>query len=109
MNIWVVSGDNMLFRIARNKLPSIKPELGLFIRSISNAKGSLISDYPILVFESDDNTVYFDPVAPGYLKQNSTQYQYIVDKVMKDWSKWEYNNNNNPDDKTREIYPSCKG
>ena len=48
-NIWVVSGDNMLFRIERNKLPSFKPEVGLFIRSISDAKG-LISDFQILYF-----------------------------------------------------------
>jgi serine phosphatase RsbU (regulator of sigma subunit) len=90
-NIWIVSGDNLLFRIKRNKLPSFKPEVGLFIRSISDAKGSYfrLSD---IIFQSDVNTVYFDPVAPGYLKQNSTQYQYIVDKEMTDWTKWEYNN-----------------
>jgi serine phosphatase RsbU (regulator of sigma subunit) len=89
-NIWVVSGDNTLFRIARNKLPSIKPEVGLFIRSISDAKG-LYFKLSDIVFSSGDNTIYFDLVAPGYLKQNSTQYQYIVDKAMKEWSKWSYN------------------
>jgi serine phosphatase RsbU (regulator of sigma subunit) len=90
-NIWVVSGDNMLFRIVRNKITSIKPEVGLFLRSISDAKGLYfrLSD---IVFGSGDNTVYFDVVAPGYLKQNSTQYQYIVDKEMKEWSKWSYTN-----------------
>ena len=90
-NIWVITGDNMLFKIVRNKIPSIKPEVGLFMRSISNAKGIYfrLSD---IVFGSGDNTVYFDPVAPGYLKRNSTQYQYIVDKVMTEWSKWSYIN-----------------
>jgi serine phosphatase RsbU (regulator of sigma subunit) len=90
-NIWIVNGDNTLFRIVRNKIPSIKPEVGLFIRSISDAKGLYfrLSD---IVFRSGDNTVYFDIVAPGYLKQNSTQYQYIVNREMKEWSKWSYNN-----------------
>jgi serine phosphatase RsbU (regulator of sigma subunit) len=90
-NIWVVSGDNILFRIVRNKIPSVKPDVGLFLRSISDAKGAYfkLSD---IVFGSGDNTVYFDMVAPGYLKQNSAQYQYIVDNEMKDWSKWSYNN-----------------
>jgi serine phosphatase RsbU (regulator of sigma subunit) len=90
-NIWVISGDNLLFRIVRNKIPSIKPDIDLIIRSISNAEGLYfaLSD---IVFGSGDNTVYFDLVAPGYLKQNSTQYQYIVDKVMTEWSKWSYNN-----------------
>ncbi len=87
-NIWVVSGDNMLFRIVRNKIPSIKPDLGLFIKSISDAKGLYrLSD---IVFGSGDNNVYFDIVAPGYLKQNSTQYQWILDNG--EWSKWSYAN-----------------
>jgi len=90
-NIWVVSGDNMLFRIVRNKIPSVKPEVAVFIRSISNAKG-LYFKLSDIVFGSGDNTVYFDPVAPGYLKLNSTQYQYIVDNKLKEWSKWSYNN-----------------
>jgi serine phosphatase RsbU (regulator of sigma subunit) len=87
--IWVVSGDNMLFRIVRNKIPSIKPDVSLFIRSISDAKGFnfKLSD---IVFGSGDNNVYFDIVAPGYLKQNSTQYQWILDNG--EWSKWTYTN-----------------
>ena len=88
-NIWVVSGDNMLFRIVRNKLPSIKPEVGLFIRSISDSQGInfKLSD---IVFGSGDNTVYFDIVAPGYLKEKSTQYQWMLDKG--EWSKWSFTN-----------------
>jgi serine phosphatase RsbU (regulator of sigma subunit) len=88
-NIWVVSGDNMLFRIIRNRIPLNKPDVGLFIRSIYNAKmlNFKLSD---IVFGSGDNTVYFDVVAPGYLKQNSTQYQWMLDNG--EWSKWSYNN-----------------
>ena len=88
-NIWIVNGDNMLFRIVRNKLASIKPEVGLFIRSISDAHGMnfKLSD---IVFGSGDNNVYFDIVAPGYLKEKSTQYQWILDKG--EWSKWSYTN-----------------
>ncbi len=90
-NIWIVSGDNLLYRIIRNKIPSIKTDIDLFIRSISNAKGLYIKLSDI-VFGSGDNTVYFDLVAPGYIKQNSTQYQYIVDNEMTEWSKWSINN-----------------
>jgi serine phosphatase RsbU (regulator of sigma subunit) len=88
-NIWVVSGDNMLFRIVRNKIPSIKPDVSLFIRSISDSKGFnfKLSD---IVFGSGDNNVFFDIVAPGYVKQNSTQYQWILDNG--EWSKWTYSN-----------------
>jgi serine phosphatase RsbU (regulator of sigma subunit) len=90
-NLWVVNGDNMLFRVVRNKMQSVKPDVALFLRSISDAKG-LYFKLSDIVFGSGDNTVYFDVVAPGYLKQNSTQYQYIIDNEMKGWSKWSYNN-----------------
>jgi len=85
--IWVTTADNQLYRVARNNPQSIKPQLDLYIRSISNDDGVYfkLSD---IVFKRGDNTVYFDLVAPGYLKQNSTQYQYTVGKLMNEWSKW---------------------
>jgi serine phosphatase RsbU (regulator of sigma subunit) len=90
-NLWIVNADNTIYRIVRNKISSVKPDNSLFIRSISNSRGMNfnLSD---IVFGRGDNTIYFDLVAPGYLKENSTQYQYIVNKVMKQWSKWSYNN-----------------
>jgi serine phosphatase RsbU (regulator of sigma subunit) len=86
-NIWIVSGENQLFRIARNRIAAIKPNLELFIRSISNEEG-LYFKLSDIVFGRGENIVYFDLVAPCYLKQNSTQYQYFVEKMMTDWSKW---------------------
>jgi serine phosphatase RsbU (regulator of sigma subunit) len=85
--ILIVTADNQLYRIERNKTLTIKPDLALYTRSISNAEGVYfkLSD---ITFGRGDNTVYFDLVAPGYLKENSTQYQYVVEKMMNDWSKW---------------------
>lgn len=85
--ILVVTADNQLYRIERNKTLSIKPDLDLYIRSISNDDGVYFR-FSNIVFGRGDNIVYFDLVAPGYLKQNSTQYQYLVEKMMNDWSKW---------------------
>jgi serine phosphatase RsbU (regulator of sigma subunit) len=85
--ILVVTADNQLYRVERNKTISIKPDLDLYIRSISNDEGVYFK-LSNIVFGRGDNTVYFDLVAPGYLKQNSTQYQYLVEKMMGDWSKW---------------------
>lgn len=90
-NIWIVNGDNTIFRIIRNKISSVNPDNSLFLRSISNSKG-INYDLSDIVFGRGDNTVYFDLIAPEYLKENSTQYQYIVSKAMKQWSKWSYNN-----------------
>jgi serine phosphatase RsbU (regulator of sigma subunit) len=61
----------------------------MFVKSVTNQDGNYfkVSD---IKFKRGDNTVYFDLVAPGYLKQNSVQYQYMLEKVMTDWSKWSH-------------------
>jgi serine phosphatase RsbU (regulator of sigma subunit) len=86
-DIWAVTADNQLYRIERDKAGLIKPGLDLFVRSIQNDRG-LFFNLSNVVFESGDNNVYFDIIAPVYQKRNSVQYQYIVDGMMNDWSKW---------------------
>jgi serine phosphatase RsbU (regulator of sigma subunit) len=85
--LWVVSGNNQLFRIAMNKNLSVKAKINLLVKSATNEDGTYfeLSD---IVFNRGDNTVYFDLVSPGYYRQNSTQYQYLLERVMTDWSKW---------------------
>ncbi|MBI5008685.1 MAG: SpoIIE family protein phosphatase, partial [Bacteroidia bacterium] len=85
--LWVVSGNNQIYRIALNKNLSVKTDINLFVKSATNEDGTYfeLSD---IEFRRGDNTVYFELVAPGYYKQNSTQYQYLLERVMTDWSKW---------------------
>lgn len=89
-NIWVIDGKNQLFRISRNSIASLKPDLDIFIRSIKNEEG-LYFRLTDIVFDRGDNNVTFELVAPWFIKQNSTQYQYIIDKIMSDWSPWSTN------------------
>ena len=83
----VVTGDNQVYRIERNRIGSVKPGLDLFVRSVQNDKG-LYFNISRVEFDRGDNNVYFDIVAPGYQKRNSVQYQYFVDGMMDNWSKW---------------------
>ena len=93
-NLWVVDGENRLFRIDLNKPSKINPESDVFIKSIYNESGTTfnLSD---IVFNRGDNVVNFDIVAPGYLKQNTTQYQYTINKLMTEWSPWSVRTNYN--------------
>jgi len=85
--LWVITAENQIYRIERNKVGSKMPGLSLFIKSIQNEQG-LYFNISQVVFESGDNNVYFDIVAPIYYKKNSVLYQYIVDGMMSDWTKW---------------------
>ncbi len=85
--LWVVDGENRLLRVDVNKPLKINPEIDVFVKSIYNDKGTFF-DLSHIEFDRGDNIVNFEIVAPGYLKKNTTQYQYIINKLMPDWSPW---------------------
>jgi serine phosphatase RsbU (regulator of sigma subunit) len=87
--VWVITADNGLHRYSRARDFSITPDTELFVKSVTNQDGNYFG-ISAIEFKRGDNTVYFDLVAPGYLKQNSVQYQYQLEKIMTDWSKWSY-------------------
>ena len=92
---WLIDGDNRLFRIALNKPSAINPEIDVFVKGIYDTRGTSFN-LSHIVLNRGDNNFYFDIVAPGYLKQNTTQYQYIVNNLMSDWSPWSVRTNYNP-------------
>ena len=106
--IWTVTGDNKLFRIDRDKLQSMKSNPDLFVKSISNDDG-LYFELSDIVFGRGNNTVYFNIIAPDYLKERSTQYQYLLEEMMTEWSKWSNNSTITLITNPREIYFKGEG
>jgi serine phosphatase RsbU (regulator of sigma subunit) len=86
--LWVIAGDNQIYRVVLNSFSGIKSELELFVRSIRNDKEVKLP-FNDIVIKPSDNFVYFDIVAPSYLKEKSIQYQWKVDELMDDWSEWQ--------------------
>ncbi|MBP8959207.1 MAG: SpoIIE family protein phosphatase [Bacteroidales bacterium] len=86
-SLLAITGDNKIYRIQRDVLKTFSPDFNLFIKSISNENGYYfnLSD---IVLGSHDNNIYFELASPSYIKEKSVQFQYIVDRVMDDWSKW---------------------
>jgi serine phosphatase RsbU (regulator of sigma subunit) len=88
--IWVICGNNRLFGINRLRSSKIVPSTNILIKNITNSRGISFKLNDVK-FERGDNVINFDIVAPSYLKQYTTQYQYIISKVMSDWSQWSVN------------------
>ncbi|MCX6302201.1 MAG: SpoIIE family protein phosphatase [Bacteroidia bacterium] len=86
-NLWVVSGNNKLFGIDRKRSAEISPAIDVLIKHISNERGTSFNLTDIK-FQRGDDVIIFDIIAPGYLKQSTTQYQYFINKQMSDWSTW---------------------
>lgn len=85
--LWIVDGENQLYGINRIMSSVNIKETDLFIKNIQNENG-VSFDLTKIVFNRGDNVINFKIVAPGYLKQNLTQYQYFINKNMDDWSPW---------------------
>ncbi len=86
-NLWIISGDNVLFGIDRKRSAEITPSINILIKSISNEKG-ISFNLSDIKFQRGDDVIVFDIIAPGYLKTNTTQYQYFINKQMSSWSSW---------------------
>ncbi len=91
-NLWVIEGDNRLYGIDRKKSAVIDPLTDVYIKSISNDEGTLFN-LDDVKFNRGDNVISFNIVAPGYLKQNTTLYQYYINKIMPEWSPWSVRTN----------------
>jgi len=89
-NLWVVDGNNRIFRIDRLRTSKVNPETEILIKNISNNKGVQFNLKDVK-FDRGDNIINFEIVAPSYIKQNTTQYQYIISRIMSDWSPWSVN------------------
>jgi serine phosphatase RsbU (regulator of sigma subunit)/ligand-binding sensor domain-containing protein len=89
-NLWVIAGNNKLYCIDRMKSSKMNPGTEVFIKSISNDKGTAFNLGDVK-FERGDNIINFNIIAPEYVKQNTTEYQYTINKIMSGWSSWNIN------------------
>jgi serine phosphatase RsbU (regulator of sigma subunit)/ligand-binding sensor domain-containing protein len=89
-NLWVIAGNNKLYCIDRLESSKMNPGTEVFIKSISNDKGTAFNLGDVK-FERGDNVINFNIIAPEYVKQNTTEYQYTINKIMSGWSVWNIN------------------
>jgi serine phosphatase RsbU (regulator of sigma subunit) len=85
--LWIVDRENRLFGINRKRSLNMIPETKLLVKNIQNERGTSF-DFSNIVFTRGENEIHFKIVTPVYLKENITQYQYFINKNMKDWSEW---------------------
>ncbi len=93
-NLWVIDGENRIFRIDLIKPSKINSESDVFVKRIYDEKETTFN-LSNIIFNRGDNIINFDIVAPGYVKQNTTQYQYTINKLYPDWSPWSVRTNYN--------------
>jgi serine phosphatase RsbU (regulator of sigma subunit) len=87
--IWVIDGANRLYSIDRNSDMAINSEIDVMVRNIySDTTSFSLSD---IIVTSKGKLITFEVIAPGFVKQNTTYYQYIIDGKNAGWSEWSMN------------------
>jgi serine phosphatase RsbU (regulator of sigma subunit) len=89
--LWVLDQDNRIYRLITPSIQRKSADFHVFVKSISNQQGM---KFPLdsLKLKHENSSLEFTVSAPGFIREGSTQYQYFLDGLMKNWSKW--NNNN---------------
>jgi serine phosphatase RsbU (regulator of sigma subunit) len=89
--LWVLDQDNRIYRLITPSIQIESTDFHVFVKSISNQQGM---KFPLdsLKLKHENSSLEFTVSAPGFIREGSTQYQYFLDGLMKNWSKWSNNN-----------------
>jgi serine phosphatase RsbU (regulator of sigma subunit) len=84
---WMIDEFSGIYRIDLSEQSLQKESFKIFTEQITNEKGDYYSlDSP--VFDPSEKRVTLRLTAPYYLKDNSTQFQYLMEDRMDQWSEW---------------------
>ncbi len=92
-NIWVVDGNNSLYKILPEDIAeSYLRNFKVYIQSIQNNLGNYVSKEKIEI-ESGVNSLTFRISVPYYLRPEEIRYQYFIHGVMNGWTEWKQSPN----------------
>jgi len=84
---WVVDNESHIYRIENSEEHGTDTRFNLFVNNITNEAGDMFN-LSNLVFEPYDKAITLNLAAPYFLKETSTQYQYYIEDMMINWSRW---------------------
>jgi len=88
--LWVIDDSKGIYELNPGEEEEADQRFNLFISRIYNEEGTFF-DFKNLVFEPGEQAINLKLSAPDYIKETSTQYQYLIDDMMRTWSAWSYN------------------
>ena len=85
-HLWIIA-DNQLYRIDLNDGLPDQTSFKAFFTSVRSGN-KYYARQQHMEIEKENIPVVFRIAAPQYIRKNSTQYQYRIEGLMNDWSKW---------------------
>ncbi|HRJ29397.1 MAG TPA: triple tyrosine motif-containing protein [Cyclobacteriaceae bacterium] len=89
--LWIITGNNELFRFNPQKLLPTEFSYPLFLRSIEQ-ENTLV---PLgkLKMDQENSSLRIEVVKPDYIGARSVEYRYYLEGLHTQWSEWAINNN----------------
>lgn len=89
--LWIITGNNELFRFNPKKLLPTEFSYPLFLRSIEQ-ENTLV---PLgkLKMDQENSSLRIEVVKPDYIGARSVEYRYYLEGLHTQWSEWSVNNN----------------
>ena len=91
-DLLVVNNFEEVARIALPKEFKNAAEIPLLIKKVEDRDGKLL-DINSIVLTYSNNSLKLLLASPSYVKERSTEYQYIIDGMMSKWTEWSSNPN----------------
>ena len=86
-NIWVVDQNNALYKILAHHDEDVNSSFNVYIRGVLQRDSSWLAPENIEL-DFEHNSLEFNLAAPFYLKSEAVEYQYFVEGLTSDWSRW---------------------
>ena len=86
-NLWLITGNNELYKFFGEKFTPYEPGYPLLLKSIRNDKRK-VSRAGMMELDQEKSSVSFEIVQPDYLGSESVEYRYQLFGLEKGWSEW---------------------
>jgi hypothetical protein len=89
--LWVITGNNELFRFSNQQIPKNEIMYPLILKSIQN--NDIITAKTYLKVDQDKSSIIVEVVKPDYIANKFVEYRYFLEGLHTDWSEWSTTNN----------------
>ncbi|MDX2414058.1 MAG: SpoIIE family protein phosphatase [Bacteroidales bacterium] len=88
-NIWIIDEEKGVFRINDISKSSGSDFFNLYVTGIRKEDDGIMDSYKLVLEQGERVSINLS--APHYLKETSTEYQYYIEGIYNDWTKWSNN------------------
>lgn len=88
---WLITDDNQLLAYAAGQIPELHKSYSIFVKRLASINGEMRVSKK-LQLSHDQNTLSVELLKPDYVGLLNPEYQYKLEGLNSEWSKWTHAN-----------------